>query len=398
MTAIFASWGELVGYWRADRARLLAELVLCFIALGFVVHPEPPWADLFYLIILPLALWRAYVTRSRWNLAAMPVHLILASALIIWFTLTLAWDGTAQARPVLLGRWLLNGLATLVFVHSLSRAFSAAPEFRTRLVRAIILFAVINAIIAFVRLPFDPIANLTGVLRMGGWAETRHPILGAAIMGSAVLFAVSRAVERRDLWLWGAALIGLVFIALTGSRGPAGAVVIAVAFQLGWAYPRVLAALVLAGAVVLGLALAVDYSFFAHLWQTQAARGDSHRFEIWLLSWADIQQAFWLGHGPEYRLHDRPNEDFPHNLFLSTWFYAGLIGLLLLLGYLAAASLKACRAPSRADRALRLSLLLNMVLCGMTDFGQVIKGPGPIWFLIWLPTLFAATLEERKRV
>ena len=191
-------------------------------------------------------------------------------------------------------------------------------------------------------------------------------------------------------------MVGLVFIALTGSRGPALAVMGALVVQLGWAYPRLLAGLILAGGAAVLLGLALDYGFFAHIWAGVAARGDSHRFVIWQLSWADIQTAFWQGHGPGHRLPNRPNEDFPHNLFLSTWFYTGLIGLGLLLAYLALVALRALAAPSRAERALRLSLLVNLVICGTTDFGQVIKGPGPIWYLIWIPTIFAATMETKR--
>jgi O-antigen ligase len=174
---------------------------------------------------------------------------------------------------------------------------------------------------------------------------------------------------------------------------------LALVFQLGWAYPRVLAMLAVAGAALLGLVWLADGGFIAHLWHSQVARGDSRRMLLWQLSWVDIQPAFWLGHGPGHRLfvEGHSEESFPHNLFLSTWLYAGLIGLGLLLAYLALVTLRAFAAPSRAERALRLSLVINMVICGMTDFGQLIKGPSPLWYLIWLPTIFAATLETKKR-
>jgi len=393
LTQIFASPRQLRALWPLDRPQLAAEALLLFLAAGFVVIPEPLWADLFYVIVLPLSLIAARDAHRRGVRLSWPPHLVVAVALIVWFAITLAWDVDSPLHRGMVTLWLWQAVCALVFVLALHAALGTAPQFRTRLTRALIVMAAINFVFALIHLQFDDIAHLSGVLRMGGWAETRQPILGGGIIGVVTLLALSRAITRKDAWLAAAALGGLVFIALTGSRGPGLAILAALVVQLGWGHPRVLALAILA-ALLLALAwLALDYDHLTHLVRAQVARGDSNRFIIWRMSWDEIAKSPWIGHGPGHRL-DRPGEDFPHNLFLSTWFYSGLIGLGLLLSYLALVLRRCFLAPNRAERALRLSILAHVVLCGMTDFGQVIKGPGPLWYLLWMSTLLCATQNK----
>ena len=379
----------LAALWRSDRRALLHEMLLMFLPLGLLIAPEPVWSDLFYVLILPLALHVAWVHRRAIRLGALPLHLLLANAFILLFLVSLAWDEQAHAKLGYLRIWAWDAICTLVFVNALADALSSSAIFRVRLIRLLVGASVLNALISFVRLPFLPGAWSGEVLRMGGWAATRHPILGAVIIGIVVLMAVSRALENHDWRYWAAAGIGLVFIALTGSRGPALAVMVALTVQIGVCRPRTLLALIVLGALGLALLAAVDFDWVATTVRNQLARGDSHRFEIWQMSWHDIEQNLWFGRGPAGRI-DRPGEDFPHNLFLSTWLYVGAAGVALLVTYLATVLRQSWRAVMLPDRMLNIAILLHVLLSAMTDFGQAIKGPGPMWYMLWLSTLFCA--------
>jgi hypothetical protein len=33
--------------------------------------------------------------------------------------------------------------------------------------------------------------------------------------------------------------------------------------------------------------------------------------------------------------------------------------------------------------------LLHLVVSGLTDLSQITKGPGPLWFIIWVPIILA---------
>jgi len=380
---------HIVGLWHNDRRRLLHEALLVFLVLGFLIAAERVWADLFYLIILPLALHEGWRRRTSWRWSDPTVHVIIGCGLIVLFALSLAWDESAQATPTLLYRWCWDAFCTCVFVLALADALASSPAYRTWLTKAVIAAASINGLISIIE--FLVFAESWGrdPTRLAGWGETRHPILGAVIIGVVVLMAAAQALKTADGRYSVAAGIGLVFIALTGSRGPGLAILVALALLLWGSRPKWLLLAIASAVVGIGFLALIDYALLVRIAGAVLLRGDSHRFIIWQMSWHDISLRPLLGYGPAYRI-DRPGEDFPHNLFLSTWLYTGLVGLTLLVAYLAAVLRQALQAPADLDRMLNLAILVHVLISAMTDLGQVIRGPGPMWYIIWLSTLFCA--------
>lgn len=396
----FALPVKLKMLWRMDRRAALHEGLLLLLAAGFVVSPEPIWSDFYYSLLLPLALYVAWHNRRSFQLRQVPLPLLLASLLMLWYTCTLLWNNSV---PVGIPHkssqlWLWNAVCTFVFVHGLNDALRTGAAFRRRLMRAFVAAGMVNSLIAFVRLPF--IASglwAAGDLRMPGWAETRHPILGAIIMGIVVLMALDRACRKGDWRYWPAAFTGLVFIGLTGSRGPEIAIIVSIVVLLGWSRPRLLVLLIAALLLILAIIHLADSALLAHVLDAQLARGDSLRFAIWHIAWQAIKGSIWVGHGPSYIIvcpantcEAFPYFTFPHDLFLSTWLYAGIVGVVLLICYLVSTVCFGLMAPDRASRAFNLSLILFILISATTDYSQVIKGPGPVWYIFWLPTLLAA--------
>ncbi len=360
--------------WQAAPAILLRLVI----GAGLLIAPNPLWAMLFYLTLLPLTAARLY-RDGHWPT---DIGSLAGIALIVWFTLTTVWD-TSGGGHVL---WLWNGLCTLVF-------FTATLESdRERLITTICCCALLNAMIAIAVFALghgDP-------SRMAGWAETRHPILGASIIGVAIVLAMGRILGGGDKRLPAAMIVaGLVFIALTGSRGPMLAIIITLAVLLAALRPLALIVPVIA------LGVLAWSSTGQAIIARALERGWSNRLEIWQISLAKIAQHPVFGSGPATLL-DRPGEDFPHNLFLSTWLYSGIVGLALLLALLVLAARAAFRNPDRATRWTLLALLLHVVLSGLTDLSQVTKGPGPMWYIVWLPIALALsshkTLTRHKRI
>lgn len=355
------------------RDKITPTTVLCLVlGAGFIVVPNPLWAMLFYLIALPLAATRL----PRGDIA---VGSLLGIALIAWVTLSTMWDSTGTGHML----WLWNGLCTLAFFRL------AIAADREPIITTVCLFALANGLIAialFATGHGDP-------TRMAGWAETRHPILGASIIGVAVVLATGRVLGGGAKILPIATIIaGLLFITLTGSRGPLIAILGSLAVLLMALRPRALAGAALIAVIPL-------------LWPGVIARalerGWSNRLDIWQISLAKIAQHPIVGSGPATLL-GRPGEDFPHNLFLSTLLYSGVIGLMLLLTLLALAARSAWHETNRATRWTLLALLLHLVLSGLTDLSQVTKGPGPMWYIVWLPIALALsshkTLTRHKRI
>jgi TM2 domain-containing membrane protein YozV len=45
-----------------------------------------------------------------------------------------------------------------------------------------------------------------------------------------------------------------------------------------------------------------------------------------------------------------------------------------------------------------MALWLNLLVAGLTDMGQITKGPGPLWLIVWLPIgLIAGAYPTRWR-
>ena len=389
MVAGWRRWPlQVARLWRDDRRRLLHEALLVFLALGFLLPAERVWADLFYVILLPLALAVAWQRRSLWRRCGPPVHVVLGGGLILVFALSLTWDQTARSDPVLLWYWGWASLCTFVFVLALADALAARGAYRRRLVEAIVAAAAVNAALSVARFLLLAEGWSSDPTRLGGWAETRQPILGAVMMGLAVLLAADRALRTERRRYGAAAGLGLLFIALTGSRGPALAILLSLALLLGGSRPKLFLSLIAAAALAIGCLAVVDPAVIGRVVGAALLRGDSHRLAIWQLSWHDIRLRPWFGHGPAYRIA-MPGEDFPHNLFLSTWLYTGVVGLALLLTYMAAVLRQVLRVPM-PDRLLRLAILAHLLISALTDLGQAIRGPGPLWYIFWLGTLFCA--------
>ena len=353
------------------------SLLIGVVGAGLLVAPNPLWSMLFYLGVLAPFLWQlrqgAVWPKDAGGAAGV--------ALILWFTLATVWDHAAHGHPRAHLIWLWNGLNTLAFFLAARMAFGRAGEGRERLIPVLIGCGLANAVIGLA------LATLRGFPdgRMNGWAETRHPILGAAIMAVVVVLAAGRLLSGRGVRLNGAAVaLGLLFIVATGSRGPLLAVAAALALLLLGLRPRLL--LVLAG---IGVAMLFGVPGLAQALSARLLeRGWSDRLEIWRLALHEVARRPLFGYGPSARL-DRAADNFPHDLFLSTLFYSGAVGLFLLLVLLALAGWGAWRARPAAARWTLLALLLNTLLTGVSDLSQVTKGPGPMWYIVWLPVVLA---------
>jgi O-antigen ligase len=120
-------------------------------------------------------------------------------------------------------------------------------------------------------------------------------------------------------------------------------------------------------------------------------RGTSHRPEIWARSLQSIREKPWFGHGLAANLPISPT-GFPHSLYLSLLFYSGIVGFAVFVALAAAIAVRLSRTRPGAERMWVMAMLMNALLAGLTDFGQITKGPDPLWFILWLPIVLALSL------
>jgi O-antigen ligase len=382
--------------------------VLAFLGFGFIVAPEPTWAAWFYVVVMPLGAWSIW---RGWRLDWRDPRLMLLVSLIAWSTLTLLWadhPGPPLARQWL---WVWNGLCTATFLLAVVEQSERSARARDLLVLVVVGCGAANAVFSISAFLIRP----SGWDRLEGWAETRNAILGASIMGTCAMFALGQCARGGKWWLlWGASVpVFLLFIVLTGSRGPLLAVVLSsLVFLPKWPIRNY----ALAGLVVVAVVLLIGT--WQHEWVAAAIarameRGTSYRLDIWREALAEIARRPLFGHGPTAGLHiDGGFGHHPHNLYLSAWYYSGAIGLGLLLAGMVLIGLGVWRLPQRSERRPEysasqhgsreygsrnygpweyrtcLALLVHAVLSGMTDLSQIIKGPGEVWYIIWLPLAF----------
>lgn len=373
----------------ADRA--LLPLALLFLAAGFVVAPEPVWAAMFYAGGLPLLAWRV-VPRMAPRLAEPAVALPLL--LVGWMALALLWsDRPGPDDPSRL-LWLWNCLCTAAFFLNL--LLVAGPAAGARAIEWTLIGAgTLNALGSIARF----LAMGGTEERMGGWAETRHPILGAGIIGLCLVLALARAMApgcpaRRRAALLAAVAVMAGFVWLTGSRGPLAAVAIGGAVLLGGLRRAWQAAIVAACVLAVALARLADPTLVLDVLDRMTERGWSNRLDIWRQSLAMIGGRPLFGHGLTALL-PRAQDAFPHDLYLSTLLYGGAVGLALLLASFALAARGVWRLGPGAERRTLVALGLTACLVGATDLSQVVKGPGPMWYIVWLPLVLAIAAGRR---
>lgn len=364
-------------------------------ASALVLPSVPMWAMVFYLTALPvtavaLAKSRAWMPREAVT--------VLATALIALFVIALAWDDAAAGHWRTQWLWLWSGISTMVFVRGGYQYFGSQGPDRDRLISWMIGIGTVNAALSLALFPFY--VRFDG--RLTGWNITKHPILGASIIGVCILLAVGRllggGLSKPQRWFAIAMIpLGLAFIYLTGSRGPMIAISASLLLLLALQRWRIAAVVVAAAVVLAGLAAALLPATTADVVAHLTARGWSERLDIWQMALAQIGQRPFFGFGPEATLEGRARSlgSFPHNLLLSTLLYTGAVGASLLAAYFASSLWRAIRTSDPLIRTTGIALVLHTVLSGLTDLSNIIKGPGPMWFIVWLPLILCGS-QRRK--
>lgn len=401
---VITGWGAVTGWvgraWRgrapgrpaptpqstvATLSAWLPAAVLAAIGAAFVLPSEPSYALVFYLAVLPCLmarLWRArrcpFATPAQW----------LAAGLIAWSGLTLLWGIDDGHRT---GRFLGDTLATLGFLTALVLTLRRA-EMRRRLRDVLVGLGCVNAAFSIdVNAITHPIFP-----RLHGWGVTGHVILGALVMAVPALTALARALggtgtARERVVHLAAFTVMAVFILRTESRGPLLAASVGLLFLCVASRWRVRAVATLAA--VVGCWFLLPTAARRHGTQALVERGSSHRFQVWETTLGLIRQRPMFGHGLAANLHLNVGDriTFPHDLYLSLLFYSGVVGFGLFAAMAGLVARGLWRGRKTAEWAWLVALFLAMLAGGLTDLGQITKGPGPLWFIVWLPFALAMT-------
>jgi len=242
--------------------------------------------------------------------------------------------------------------------------------------------------------------------------RAHNPIPGSSLQAIGALIALWYGCRRdmtlrfRLVCLLSVVIIGIMLY-FAQSRGPIlaflAACMVALFVLRQW---RLLSILLAAG-----LALVADYAYFGlhghsmlgldglhHCAGELFEARNSFRLPIWQKALHLTLEQPFLGHGLHARFSLKGAEGAvnPHNLFLGTAYYTGLPGLLLLLLPLGAALITSLRQRRDPYHALCLVLLVHGIAAVMTNFGQPVKSPFPLWTIYWLPIAMALARPVQK--
>jgi len=226
-----------------------------------------------------------------------------------------------------------------------------------------------------------------------------NPVISAVSYGFTTLLAVHLIIDRRELWqrlLIVACLILLVVaIALAGTRTAWLAMGLGAGIGLAMVYRR------RALPVMVGVVLATGLvAVFAVGWDDLIKRGLSFRPEIWaeFIS-RSIEVNPLLGAGSGSDSHWETLElsfKHPHSIFVSAFFFGGLVGLSLLVGLLVACVHHLYLAEESEVKTLAVMTLVYGVTVGVFDGDNVLTKIDYLWWVVWFPVGVTLCVPARR--
>ncbi|OAH53467.1 O-antigen ligase family protein [Pseudomonas monteilii] len=303
--------------------------------------------------------------------------------LLAWCGLSLAWSPAEDP-----GREIKRLVYILVFLLAFPLL---AQQGRARIRQLLLLGSGLLALAALVSIiNFYGLQGKSLLARLAGIGEISHPILGAYVIGSAVLFLLYEPPRQRGMQLlWLAALVCLgAFAMLSQSRGAVLALVITVVIAPLWFRDRHSQVFSILALVATGLAFFVVYDLIAK-------RRSSYRPEIFNAVIDMIAAHPWtgLGLGAAYDVSAVGKHfDHTHNMFTHVAVEMGIPGMLLWVIVWLFTLGEIIRARGTLFGKILLGFWVYSTLAMQFDAASLTGTPRAEWFISWLPVGLAMML------
>lgn len=385
MDGVFDSSGERMLYQKNwARAWLGLGLVWFLAAIALAPSNKVYQQGLVLFLWLPTLVlgWSARkVLVQAWK--RQPALWLSVLLLLAWCGLSVAWSTTeASGREI---KRLVYILVFLLAFPILAQLGQAQVRRLLQLGSGLLAVAALLSIILFYGMQGQPL-----LARLAGIGEISHPILGAYVIGAAVLLLLYNVPALRAVQLgWVAALACLgAFVVLSQSRGAVLALVVTVVIAPLWFRDRHSRLFSLLAVVATGLA-------FYEMYDVIAQRGSSFRPEIFGAVIHMISDHPWtgLGMGSAYVVQTAGLQfDHSHNMFTHVALEAGLPGMVLWTAVWLFTLGEIIRARGTLFGKILLGFWVYSTLAMQFDAASLTGTPRAEWFISWLPVGLAMML------
>lgn len=356
--------------------------------LGFFVFPSTHWHNnLFYGIILFPYLVTLQLKRIR--LICRSNIWLLSMFIGGYMCLTLLWADNAIFKDYV---YYLRRLVYLfVFLSLTIELVLRYPKFIDYLFTFLCWVAAITSVASILWFYSSCSFPRDRLYFIGD--QVQNPVVGASVYGMVTLVCYFHVLKTKESYALIYTILSVVILfsaALTQGRGPLSALLIT--FLIGAVLTRnkkllgtVLCVILIGGLMFLSLDEFRDMI---------TGRGFSYRLEIWQQILSRIKQALLFGEGIStentFIMADGSKWNHPHNVYLATTLYGGLMGLFLLLILQALALWEGFQCFFRENDFTFVALFLFAFICITTTNYRVISHPDAIWIYFWLPLALLA--------
>ena len=295
--------------------------------------------------------------------------------LLVWCGISLTWS--AAEEPGREAKRLIYILVFLLAFPVLAQGGSARIRHLLQIGSGLLAVAALISVINFYGVQGH---SLIG--RLAGIGEISHPILGAYVVGTAVLLLLYQLPHQRSLqlaWLLALTCLG-AFVMLSQSRGAVLSLLFTVVLAPLWFRDRHSRVIAVAAVIATGLAFYVIHDVIL-------ARGASYRPQIFEAVLQMIGEHPWtgLGLGAPYKVSavGRPF-DHTHNMFTHIAVELGLPGMLMWIAIWLLALGEIVRARHLLLGKILLGLWIFSTLAMQFDAASLTATPRAEWFVSWL--------------
>jgi O-antigen ligase len=326
---------------------------------------------------------------------------LLSTIFLVYMFSTLLWADNCDLSDI--SKYGRRVLYILIFLGVTIHLVQTYPNFLQRLLVALCwtaaIFAVGYIVFYYRQHPFP--------LRIYGFGQLHNPIMASSVYGIAFiaciyLFQQQHTMKTKLLYL-GMLSVLFSYMMLAQSRGPLLALGVTI---FGWPILESFSRkegdhshrnnffLIL---LMISTALVVLFMLYPDFFKSRLFRGIPYRLDIWGQSLSQAKDALFFGHGltADTRLimPDGTKMLHHHSVYMTTLFYGGIVGGLLLSALAGSAIWQGLTRTGKPQKFLITCMLLFGTLCMVTDGNTLIRHPKPVWLFFWFPIALVAASE-----